>query len=173
MRTPLTLIALFLLIAAVALSLTVGDSPEAAESELSWKSFDEGANLAVQQKKKMLVDIYTDWCGWCKKMDKEVYPDAKVKSVLESKFVVVKLNAESDNKIRYQGSSMSQREFARAVGVTGYPATLFFDENLKPITLLPGYVKADNFAQILAFIGENHYKNKSYQNYLNSLSSLK
>ncbi len=174
MRTPITLLALFLLIAAVALSLTVEDSSEAAaESELSWKSFDEGASLAVQQKKKMLVDIYTDWCGWCKKMDKEVYPDAKVKSVLESKFVVVKLNAESDNKIRYQGSSMSQREFARTVGVTGYPATLFFDENLKPITLLPGYVKADNFAQIVAYIGENHYKNKSYQDYLNSLSSLK
>jgi thioredoxin-related protein len=68
---------------------------------------------------------------------------------------------------------ISQREFARAVGVTGYPATLFFDENLKAITLLPGYVKADNFAQILAFISENHYKNKSYQDYLNSLSSLK
>jgi len=174
MRTPLTLFALFLLIAAVALSLTVGDSSEgAAESGLIWKSFDEGSTLAVQEKKKMLVDIYTDWCGWCKKMDKEVYPDAKVKSVLESKFVVVKLNAESEDKIRYQGSSMSQREFARAVGVTGYPATLFFDENLKAITLLPGYVKADEFSQILAYIADNHYKNKSYQDYLNSLSSLK
>lgn len=174
MRTPLTLLALFLLIVAVALSLTVGDSSEVApESELSWKSFDEGASLAVQQKKKMLVDIYTDWCGWCKKMDKEVYPDANVKSVLESKFVIVKLNAESENKLHYRDSSMTHREFARVVGVTGYPATLFFDENLKPITLLPAYVKAEKFAQILAYIGESHYKNKSYQDYLNSLSSLK
>ena len=174
MRTTLLIVAVFLLIAVAALSFTAGYSAEtASDSGLSWKSFDEGSTLAVQQKKKLLIDVYTDWCVWCKKMDAEVYPDAKVRSVLASKFVVVKLDAESDRTLRYNGTAMTQREFARAVGVTGYPATVFFDETLKPITLLPGYVKAEDFSQILNYIGENHYKNKSYQDYLKSLASLK
>ncbi|MBI4428364.1 MAG: thioredoxin fold domain-containing protein [Ignavibacteriales bacterium] len=146
-------------------------SEAAADTDLAWKTFDEGSLLALQQKKKLLVDVYTNWCSWCTKMDKEVYPHEKVKNALTSHFVVVKLDAESDKKLNYQGSMMSEREFARVVGVTGYPTTLFFDENMKPITLLPGYVKAESFANILSFIGEGHYKQTTYKEYLDKLAA--
>ena len=167
LTVALIIVALSLVLTGV---LTSTDWPDVKNgSGLEWKSFDEGSLLAVQQKKKLLVDVYTDWCSWCTKMDKDVYPNGNVRRFLESRFVVVKLDAESNKKLSYQGSTMSEREFARVVGVTGYPTTLFFDEDMKPITFLPGYLKAETFVNILTFVGENHYKNSSYNDYLKTL----
>ncbi|MBI3004382.1 MAG: thioredoxin fold domain-containing protein [Ignavibacteriales bacterium] len=167
---PVATILVSVFVVAFGVLTSTGPSEAAGGTDIAWKSFDEGSLLATQQKKKLLVDVYTDWCSWCTKMDKEVYPDVKVKKVLDSHFVVVKLDAESDKKLTYQGSPMSEREFARVVGVNGYPTTLFFDEELKPITLLPGYVKAESFSTILTFVGENHYKSTSYKDYLRKLN---
>ena len=145
-----------------------GNSPTNAPS---WKSFDEGIALAMKENKKILIDVYTDWCGWCKKMDREVYADAKVMAILKTKFIVMKLNAESDEQITYNGEKLSKARFAQAVGVTGYPATLFLQPDAKPITLLPGYVEAKRFASILTFVGDDHYTTISFQDYLRKSGS--
>lgn len=138
-----------------------------SNSSLTWKSLDEGMTLAKQQNKKILVDVYTDWCGWCKKMDSDVYSDAGVIKTLNAKFVLVKLNAESDSKyVQYQGKRYTEADFAKAVGVSGYPSTLFFDSGGKPITLLPGFVPAQKFVPILAYIGDDHYLTISFEQYL-------
>ena len=63
-------------------------------SSVSWKSFDDGVLLAQQSNKKLLVDVYTDWCTWCKKMDAEVYTNPEVFKLINTQFVAVKLNAE-------------------------------------------------------------------------------
>lgn len=170
MNKPSYFLVILLLAVGASFLLTSMDSSEPVlASESSWKSFDEGSILAAQQKKKLLVDVYTDWCSWCTKMDKEVYPNKQVAKVLQSHFVAVKLDAESNKKLKYQGSTMSEREFASLVGVTGYPTTLFFDENMKPISSLPGYLNVETFVNILTFVGENHYKNTSYNDYLKTL----
>jgi len=150
--------------------LTSTKDPENLSSVgVSWKSFDEGVILAGQQKKKLLIDVYTNWCSWCKKMDKEVYPSEKVRAALVTHFIAVKLDAESNKKLSYRGSSVSEQEFARLLGVNGYPTTLFFDEEMKPITMLPGYVNAESFADILTYVGQDHYRNIPYKDYLNTL----
>ena len=158
------------IIIAVAFGLLLNSQSSSSASEpgssLSWKSFDEGAALASQTNKKLLVDVYTDWCTWCKKMDSDVYTDKAVIDVLNESFILVKLNAESDKTVRYEGKSLSETEFARAVGVTGYPSTLFFESSGKPITLLPGFVTAPKFVPVLRYIGENHYQAVSFQEYL-------
>lgn len=166
-RTVL-MIGAFVGVAIVAvLALQSGDSSaQTNTAELSWKSFDEGIALAKSQNKKMLIDVYTDWCVWCKKMDKEVYTDAKVKEILNTKFVLVKLNAESDKQLTYRGNKLSETEFAQAIGATGYPTTAFFGSDGKPITLLPGYVEGNRFATILTFIGDDHYKTTKFQDYV-------
>ncbi len=166
-RTVL-MIGAFVVVAIVAvLGLQREDgNAQASDTGLSWKSFDEGIALAKSQNKKMLIDVYTDWCVWCKKMDKEVYTDAKVKEILNAKFVVVKLDAESEKQLTFSGNKMSQIEFSQAMGVTGYPATLFFTSDGQPITLLPGYVEGNRFATILTYIGDDHYKTTKFQDYV-------
>ena len=153
------------------LSSQKSSAESASTSSLTWNTFDKGVALAKEQHKKVLVDVYTDWCGWCKKMDSDVYTDSKVIKTLAAKFVLVKLNAESNSKhVQYQGKQFTEAQFAQAVGVSGYPSTLFFDSAGKPITLLPGFVPADKFVPILTYIGDDHYLKVSFEQYLSKSS---
>lgn len=134
-------------------------------NSISWLAFDEAVTIAKRDNKKVLLDVYTDWCGWCKKMDSEVYTDPAVINALSASFVAVKLNAESSKPFMFQGRSLTEETFAAGAGVTGYPTTIFLDSESTPITLLPGFVPAERFAHILKYIGENHYKTLSFEEF--------
>jgi thioredoxin-related protein len=131
-----------------------------------WKKFDEGMKQAKQSGKKVLIDVYTEWCGWCKKMDAATYTDKDVLDYLNKNFVVIKLNAEANETITYAGKKMSPAEFSQGMGVNGYPATLFLKSNGDAITLLPGYSEADMFIHVIRFIGDNIYEKKKFADYL-------
>lgn len=166
--TKTTILSGSLLIAAVVIGLilqTRESSVASPVSTVSWKSFDEGIALAQRENKKVLVDVYTDWCSWCKKMDSEVYTDPAVTRILGQSFVAVKLNAESSKPLTFQGQSLTEGSFSAGAGVTGYPTTIFLESNSTPITLLPGFVPAERFATILAFIGEDHYKTTTFEDF--------
>ncbi len=134
--------------------------------EPQWKKFDEGLQLAKKTGKKVLVDVYTDWCTWCKTMDTSTYSDKKIQEYLAKNYVVIKLNAEANGKISYAGKTISPAEFSQGMGVTGYPATLFLKSDGQPITILPGYSKPEIFIHVLSFIGEDHYEKKKFAEYL-------
>ena len=133
---------------------------------VTWVGFNEGMTKAKAENKKVVLDVYTDWCSWCKKMDAEVYTDPAVAKLLQEKFVAIKLNAEASSSISYDNTSYTNAEFSQALGVSGYPATVFFGTDTKPITLVPGYVDAERFASILRYIGDDHYKTVSFDDYL-------
>ncbi len=137
-----------------------------ASGAVQWQSFENAITLAGEQNKKLLIDVYTDWCGWCKRMDSDVYSDASVIAALNAGFIPVKLNAESSRELIYFGSQMTEAQFARSAGVTGYPTTLFLGPDAKPITRVPGYIPADKFVSILNYIGQNHYQTLSFEEYL-------
>jgi thioredoxin-related protein len=65
-----------------------------ANDKLKWYGFDEGLAKAKKENKFLLVDFYTDWCGWCKKMDSETYANKNIIKLLNKDFVLVKLNPE-------------------------------------------------------------------------------
>lgn len=69
------------------------------DTELKWYDWNEGYPLAAKKGKLVLVDIYTNWCGWCKKMDNETYKDKDVMKALEKNFVIVKLNPEKTDVV--------------------------------------------------------------------------
>ena len=156
------------LLTALIVLIHPGFSPpqNARTSDLKWLRLTEGLETAKKGKKKLLVDVYTDWCGWCKKMDADVYSDAGVKKYLKEKYVLVKMDAESAGKVEYAGEKLSEAELSAAFGVRGYPTTIFLLPNGDPITLLPGYVQADNFLSVLTYIGEDHYQKMKYDEFL-------
>jgi thioredoxin-related protein len=160
--------AAIIFVLAVAYFVADNSTPVPDNGSIQWKSFNDAAILAKQSNKKILVDVYTDWCTWCKKMDSEVYTNSDIVRQLNDNFVAVKLNAESDKSISYKGKSMSEAEFAQSLGVTGYPTTVFFDEESNPITNIPGFMISDNFAKVLKYIGQNYYKKATFQEYLSS-----
>jgi thioredoxin-related protein len=171
-------VGIVIIVALVAVGLIVfftSSGDKAAEGPsagtVKWHSFEEGVALARQENKKILVDVYTDWCVWCKKMDKEVYTDGAVGRTMTSDFIAVKLNAESQKGVTFDGAAMNEASLAGSMGVTGYPTVIFLDPAGKPITKISGYMEPKEFASVLHFIGEDHYKTKSFQEYKNSNSN--
>ena len=158
--TGITIVIIFL--AAITLLAQTKGHP----SELRWNSFNAGIVQAGTGHKKILIDVYTDWCGWCKRMDREVYADPAVREYLAKNFVVIKMNAEGSESVEYKGQAYTPPQLAAAFGVTGYPATLFLKENSEPITLLPGYMEAPMFLHVLSYIAENQYETKQFDVYL-------
>jgi thioredoxin-related protein len=133
---------------------------------LPWKKFNDGMAEAKVSGKKVLVDVYADWCKWCKKMDAVTYADKKVTSYLEKNYVLIKLNAEGTESITYLGKTISPSDFAQKMGVDGYPATLFLKSNGDPITIAPGYSEPGMFIHVVQYIGDNQIGKKNFDQYL-------
>jgi Thioredoxin-related protein len=94
----------------------------------------------------------------------------EVLELLKEHFILVKLNAESGNALSFRENNVSEAGFVRELGVTGYPTTLFFDQNSNPITNFSGYAAPERFANVLEFIGKDYYKTVSFQEYVASNS---
>jgi thioredoxin-related protein len=130
-----------------------------AKGEVRWYGFNEGMKAAAAQKKLVVLDFYTDWCHWCKVMDKKTFADKKVSRQLKKDFICIRINAEKNSpQFKYQGKMFTPRQFTRQVGVRGFPTIAFFDKKQQLITKLPGYIPANNFSKILQYMNEGCYK---------------
>jgi len=139
---------------------------------LNWLSYNEGLTLAQKEDKYVLIYFYTDGCSWCKKMEKETFSDEDVKKILSDKFVIVKINARSENKVIENGKEISERELATLYQVSGYPTTWFFwflEVTHTRIAPLPGYATTEQFIPVLNYIGEGWYKNISFKEYMEKI----
>jgi thioredoxin-related protein len=152
----------FVFVAIFGHDVQAGDKPE-----LKWKSFDAGFAEAKKTNKKIMLDIYTDWCGWCKRLDKDTYGNEKVMEYLNQQYIVIKLNAESTSKVNYQDKTYTEASLAQAFGATGYPTIVFFDSNGEPINSLGGYLNAEKFLPVITYIGDDHYKSMTWEEYQN------
>lgn len=135
------------------------------KTELKWKNFNNGFAEAKKTNKKIMLDVYTDWCKWCKTLDTEVYGNDEVSEYLNKQYVVVKYNPESTEKAIYKDTLYSGQEIAQMFGVSGYPKILFFEPNGDFINYLDGFVPADKFLPVIKFIGEEYYKKMSWKDY--------
>lgn len=145
--------------------------------EVEWLSWDEAVALSKTDKnpKKMFIDIYTDWCGWCKKMDKDTFQNPKVAKYMSDKYYMVKLDGEGKEDIEYRGKTFKfvaqgrrgYHEFAAALmqGKMSYPTTIFLDEKQQMLSPVPGYQKPEPFLKIAKYFGENIHKEKDWKAY--------
>ena len=138
----------------------------AGEPALVWHKFDEGMERAKNENKQILIDVYTDWCGWCKTMDAKTYTDEKIVQYLSARYVRIRLNPETDGPITYRGKKIEASDFVRGMGVNGYPSTAFFESDASMITLVPGFIAADEFLPILQYIAEKKYTEMSFDDFL-------
>jgi len=142
------------------------DDAKSKKNEVAWHSFEQGLAVSKKEKKMMVVDFYTTWCGWCKVMDKETYGNAKVVKFAKDKLVLVKVNAESNEKTRFRDKEYTYRDLALAFGVTGYPATAFIDASGEVLTLVPGYIPPDKFLPVLEYLADGHHKTMKFDEFL-------
>ncbi len=141
-------------------------------AELSKSNFKNGYAKALKEKKPIVIDLYTDWCHWCKVMEKKTFNDPEIKKQLNDEFVFIQLNPDNSKEtvsfLHDQGEFKgSVNEFTQALRVTGYPSMVFMDKTGKVVTVIPGYIPKETFAPLLNYMKSECYSKKvNLQDYL-------
>ena len=156
----------------VALVSAAGPPAPAPTPGLAWRTWDRGIEEARTSGRPVLVDVYTDWCGWCRRMKSEVYARPEVRDYLEDHFVIIALNAERSDSARYEGRPHTSRSLAQRFGVSGYPTTVFLRPGGGHLVSVPGYLESARFLQVLRYIGDGHMdKGVSFQEFTKQSAS--
>ena len=149
---------LFTFFLSFSLALTWTNTVQGQES-IQWMKFEEAIAANAKNPKMILVDVYTDWCGWCKKMDKDTFTDPRVIAHFQKNFYAVKLNAEDTNrKFPFMGKTFSEAEMAASMRVNSYPNFVVIEPGLQNIAQLPGYREPEAFLAGLAELIDKAFK---------------
>lgn len=173
-----------LLILSVFLMIFYVKSPVQAQesAKIKWYSIEEAAKLNKKHQKKFFIDVYTDWCGWCKKMDSGTFTDPVIVEYMNKNFWAVKLDAETQDTIVVNeqtfvstnpGGKRASHQLAAALlnGKMSYPSFVFLDDEVKLITVLPGFNPPEKLEPVLHYIAEEKYKDTPYDQFLNTFKS--
>jgi thioredoxin-related protein len=142
------------------------NAPVPGERKLDWLAFDAAASRASREGKHVIVDIYTTWCGWCRVMERQTYANSEVADYLTQNFVLAKVNGESSSKLHWKGREITERQFAREVGVTGFPTTFFLKPDLDVLGGVPGFIRPHDFMIYARYVGTRWYEKGKLQDYV-------
>lgn len=146
-------------------------STAAQEKEINWLSMEEAMEKYNEQPKPIILDAFTDWCGWCKRLDATTFSDPNIIEYVNRNFYAVKFEADTKDTITFQGKDYvnsqpnvpkvpNQRapmhNFGRYLGISSFPTIVYFDKNLNP-NPAPGYMNAKDIQSILVFFAEDVY----------------
>jgi thioredoxin-related protein len=161
----------------VAGTQTSANTPEIS-SIVKWYTIEEALTLNKTKPKKIMIDVFTDWCGWCKKMDKDVFSHPVIARYLNEYYYPVKFNAESTAPIDFNGQKFinentgtrSAHQFASALlkGQMSYPSIAYFTEKLEYMGAMPGYKTPDQLEIILNFIAQDKFKTTTLEEFQKS-----
>lgn len=150
-------------------------SATSAPKRIKWLTIQEAYALTQKTPKKFVVDVYTDWCGWCKVMDRETFTKPAIVDYVNENFYAVKLDAEQTEDItlgkqtfKYvSGGSRGVHELAAALmrNQMSYPTTVFLDEKFQLIQPIPGYLEPRTFHQVITYFGENYHQKEPFDKY--------
>ena len=152
-------------------------APQSVEPEkIQWHTFQEALELSKKEKKKIFIDVFTDWCGWCKVMDRNTFPDPVITKYMNEHFYAVKLNAEMKDTVIFNNYTFvnpspktprSTHQLASSLlnNQLSYPTTVYLDENFSMLTQVPGYRGPQELEPILKFFGDNAFKTQKWEEY--------
>lgn len=154
------------------------DPTSAPTDGIKWLTWQEATELSKVTPKKIFIDVYTDWCGWCKRMDATTFQDPKVVQYMNENFYAVKLNAEMKEEIQFNDhlfkwvsagrNGVHTLAYSLLEGKMSYPSFVTLNETFDRIAIMPGYKQPEQLLTELKFAAEEVYKEKSWDQYKTS-----
>ena len=156
--------------------------------EINWMSLDEVREAQKTNPKNVLIDVYTNWCGPCKLMDKNTFSNTDIIRIINENYYAVKFNAEGNDTVTFMDkvftnpnfdSTKTQRrnsshQFTQFLGVNAYPSTLFFDSEMNYLTPVRGYLNPKQIEIYLLLFKDDTYKDvKSQDDFDNFIKNFK
>ncbi len=152
-----------------------------AQEKVNWISFEDAVEFNKKDPKPLLIDIYTDWCGWCKRMDKTTYRNEFLVQYINKNFHAVKLNGEGKDSIVFKDHTFKYKpngrrgynEFAALLldGKLSYPTTVFMNTKLQLLDRVPGYLDEKMMEKVAAFFATGKYKDQKWDEFVKSFKS--
>ena len=152
-----------------------------AQVPVKWYTIEEAFAMTKKEPRKIMIDVYTDWCSWCKVMDSKTFSNQVIADYLNKNFYPVKFNAEQKADVALNGKvykfipsgTKGYHELAYQLlnGKLGYPSIVFLDENTNMIQLIQTFVEAKPFDAIVRFFGDDVYKTKKWEDFKSSYVS--
>lgn len=150
-------------------------SPSISQKKVNWLTWEEAIEKNKVEQRKIVIDFYTDWCSWCKKMDANTFEAEIIADYLNENYYPVKFDAERRETIIYNGKEYKfirrgkngYHELAAELlkGKLSFPTVVFLDENSKLIQPIPGYQDARTFEMIIKYFAEDYFKRVPWPKY--------
>lgn len=145
----------YALIAICCLMLSpLSDASARDNASIKWLPFDQAQKIGEGQSQKFFLYFYTDWCGYCRKLEKDTFSNQAVANYINDHFIPVRINSERMPKI------------AARYGVQGYPDLRFLTAKGENIARWPGYIDADQLLPLLKYIQSDSYLEMGYRDFL-------
>ena len=149
--------------------------PSFSQKKVNWLTWEQAMEKNQLEKRKIVVDFYTEWCGWCKKMDAHTFEADIIADYLNENYYPVKFDAERRETIIYNDKEYKfirrgkngYHELAAEMlkGKLSFPTVVFLDENSKLIQPIPGYIDAKTFEMIIKYFAEDYFKKVPWPKY--------
>lgn len=150
-------------------------SQQENQEPIEWLTWEEAVALSKKEKKMLLLNVYTNWCGWCKRMDKATFQEPNLARYINENFYPVKFDAEQEGELEYKGKTYTfvkngQRGYHELAaellnGRLSFPTVVFLDEDLEAIQSIVGYKTPQQFERIATYFAGGHYKKTPWSTY--------
>ena len=152
-----------------------------AQEKVNWISFEKAVEANKNNPKPFLVDIYTDWCGWCKKMDRDTYANPVIAKYINKNYHAIKMDGEGKEPITYKDYTFKFKNQGRTGyhelsallmnGKLTYPMTVILSKEEKLLDRIPGYLDAKKMEMVLAYFMKKDRKAKSWGQFSKNFKS--
>ena len=151
----------------LALIFILASTVAAQQAQVNWMSLEEAVAAQQDEPRKIVMDVYTQWCGPCKMMMSRTFTNQQVIDYMNANYYSVKFDAESPNPVQFKGKTFenpgwkqnvrgrnSPHQLSRALNVNAYPTLVYLDENADVIAPISGYKTPPQLEMYLKFFVE-------------------